>query len=143
VPNRRARDAIRLTKPVAGADLGFRRGSIYPWGNASPTCALANVAGCGGAAKPVGDNAIGASPFGLLDMIGNVEEWTADWYDADAYSLYAANDPLGPAAGTANVRRLGGHTDAAQHLRASARLPVTPPDAPLPYLGFRCARSAP
>ena len=69
----------------------------YPWGPEmcegwadSPTCKYANVeqeggTGCGEDGKestlPVGGRPKGASPFGALDMIGNVREWVADdWH---------------------------------------------------------------
>ena len=44
----------------------------------------------------VSDIPTARSPFGLLDTVGNVWEWTADWYDA-LYFRYAPDiDPLGP-----------------------------------------------
>lgn len=73
----------------------------------------------------------GATPEGLLHLIGNVAEWTATaWGDA------------APSAQLVNHRiTKGGHfASAPPALRAAAREPQ-PPDAQLPTLGFRCARS--
>ena len=56
---------------------------------------------------PVGSYLAGASPYGALDMAGNVMEWTADWYDQDYYVSSPANNPLGPAFGGAKVARGG------------------------------------
>ncbi len=57
-------------------------GYLYPWGNDAPTCDRANaqMPGCegGGDTKPVGSYPLGASPYGFLDMAGNVKEWTLD-----------------------------------------------------------------
>jgi formylglycine-generating enzyme required for sulfatase activity len=57
----------------------------YPWGNEVPTCALAHIEGrpgdpgCGtGTTAEVGSYPAGQSPYGVLDLAGNVAEWTMD-----------------------------------------------------------------
>ena len=54
---------------------------------------------------PVGSFPAGASPFGALDMVGNVAEWTADWYGP--YSAQPARNPTGPTEGTGHAIRGG------------------------------------
>ena len=45
--------------------------------------------------------------YGLYDMASNIQEWVADWYADDYYSVSATNNPLGPDAGLqCAVRRL-------------------------------------
>lgn len=58
---------------------------IYPWGNKAPTDELANLGKPGGTVKDVGNYPKGASPYGLLDMMGNVWEWTSSLYKPYEY----------------------------------------------------------
>jgi len=52
---------------------------IYPRGQTAD-CAHANYLGCGAALAPVGSYPSGASPYGAVDLSGNVTEWVKDWY---------------------------------------------------------------
>jgi len=52
-------------------------GRTWPWGNQEATCELANGSSdCVGDTNRVGSYPAGASPYGALDMAGNVDEWT-------------------------------------------------------------------
>ena len=92
----------------------------YPWGDAAPTCALANFHDngyCVGDTSAVGSYPAGASPYGALDMAGNVWEWVNDWYNGSYYSISPGSNPPGPATGSYRVLRGGGW-----NLRPIARL---------------------
>ncbi len=127
-------------------------GRRYPWGNVFDR----RVANHGRAAAqafdalddsdgyaelaPVGSFVWGKTNEGVYDLGGNVAEWVADWY-AEGYPDADAVEPRGPAIGTRRVVRGGSYRDGALELRAAARA-ASPPTVPLPWLGFRCARSA-
>lgn len=72
-------------------------GRTYPWGEGLD-CSKANHWGCTDpeSTTPVGQFSSGASPYGVLDMAGNVWEWVADWYNKDYYSLLIDRNPKGP-----------------------------------------------
>ena len=55
-------------------------GRIYPWGNNDPDENLLNYRTDSGDTAPVESFTQGASPYGALNMAGNVSEWVADWY---------------------------------------------------------------
>ena len=80
----------------------------YPWGDAAATCALANLCeGCVGDTSEVGSYPAGVSPYGALDMAGNVFEWTNDWYSKHYYSSSPYSNPPGPETGATKVLRGG------------------------------------
>ena len=114
---------------------------IYPWGNTSPDCTLAQYYGCPGETIEVGSLPAGVSPYAVVDMSGNVWEWVSDWYDSSYYSSSPSSNPTGPSSGPSRVIRGGSWGSAAANLRASYRFGFSPSDS-FVYVGFRCA-SAP
>ncbi|MEI6520039.1 MAG: formylglycine-generating enzyme family protein [bacterium] len=80
-------------------------GRIYPWGNKWDVAKCVNKQNSKGGTKPVGSILTGASPYGCLDMVGNVWEWCADWYADDYYKKSPLNNPTGPEKGESRVIR--------------------------------------
>ncbi len=114
-------------------------GRIYPWGNNWEATFL-NWEGSREKFRsiaPVGNYPEGASPSGVLDMVGNVWEWVADWYAGDYYSISPHENPLGPVNGFERVHRGGSWYDFEYNQRAANRDRNTPhfPDL---GIGFRC-----
>jgi formylglycine-generating enzyme required for sulfatase activity len=118
---------------------------VFPWGDEEPTCARANFLDCGGKTWAVGSAPAGASPAGVLDMAGNVSEWTADWMDGEYYRSHPMPaDPKGSAEGTQRVVRGGAFDEPAGVSRDALSVSTRashPPDVRLPSIGFRCAHS--
>jgi len=90
---------------------------------------------------PVGSYPGGASPYGALDMMGNVWEWVSDWYSESYYSVSPAQDPPGPRSGTQRAMRGGAWYDLG-FFRVTLRWRNEPDDR-YEDVGFRCALSAP
>jgi formylglycine-generating enzyme required for sulfatase activity len=79
----------------------------YPWGDQLPNCTLANLYPCVEDTSEVGSYPSGASPYGVLDMAGNVWEWVNDWWQSDYYSISPGSNPPGPEYGPSKVLRGG------------------------------------
>jgi formylglycine-generating enzyme required for sulfatase activity len=147
-------------------ELGARGtdGRPYPWGTAAPSAELASfqlepqgplssngvrmnakafTAGAseGPGTSPVDSHAAGASPFGLLNMAGNVWEWVEDAFGP--YPGGSVASPVRPTAGSGErVVRGGGFSSVnAAGLRTFDR-DSTDPHQRGRNLGFRCARDA-
>jgi formylglycine-generating enzyme required for sulfatase activity len=117
-------------------------GRIYPWGNEVPDARRANYATFAssvGDTTSAGNYPSGASPYGALDMAGNVWEWTADWYDAYYYARAPApgRNPTGPASGDYRVLRGGGCDRYGSNLRVASRRSYYPTGMD-DFVGFRC-----
>lgn len=86
--------------------------------------------------------------WGFYDPVGNVWQWTADWYAPDTFALDAAtrgetHNPTGPATGTHKVARGGSWWCSAStcHGFGLVTRGKTLPSAPFSNNGFRCARN--
>ena len=134
-------------------------GYLFPWGNDELQNNLANFCdeGCPGHSleytevgfndgylevAPVGSYPAGASPFGALDMAGNVLEWVADWYAVDYYSHSPYANPTGPDSGTKHIIRGGSWWSLRDGLRPAARASKEL-DYSSDMVGFRCAVDEP
>ena len=66
---------------AASVEPGGRK-RRYPWGDESPTPALANVGQRHFRPAPVGAYPAGVSPWGCHQMVGDVWEWTSSSFEA-------------------------------------------------------------
>ncbi|VTR91142.1 Sulphatase-modifying factor protein OS=Cyclobacterium marinum (strain ATCC 25205 / DSM 745) GN=Cycma_4680 PE=4 SV=1: FGE-sulfatase [Gemmata massiliana] len=149
------------------AARGKLAGKRYPWGDEKPTDdnPRANIwqgefphhnTERDGHARTAPVKSFPPNGYGLYDMAGNVWEWCADWYRADAYDRLAdrgtSADPQGPSDSwdpgepwaPKRVTRGGSflcHVSYCESYRPGARRGTTP-DTGMSHIGFRCVRSA-
>ena len=131
----------------------------YPWGDEEPDETRLNA--CGGecekwsatngdsrkpmysgddgfsATAPVGSFPKGAASHGVMDLAGNVWEWTSDWYAP--YTDAPAENPKGPAEGTQRVLRGGDFFGSNPDWARPAFRWKTDPETYNHAIGFRCA----
>jgi formylglycine-generating enzyme required for sulfatase activity len=91
---------------------------------------------------PVASYPDGISPFGAYDMVGNVWEWTADWFSSSYYEKSPEKNPQGPASGSAWVVRGGAWDSSAKSARVTRRFSQKP-GFYSGSLGFRCVFDSP
>ncbi len=119
-------------------------GRLYPWGDTPPNGNQASFGMAFSGTRPVGSYPDGISPYGVLDMIGNVRQWVFDIYSEYYYGdEFATINPQGPEeTETQNQHVLRGASflDAVHYTHLSMRfhhVPWSPGD----NRGFRCASS--
>jgi formylglycine-generating enzyme required for sulfatase activity len=117
---------------------------LFPWGDDDPNCSLANftfnASYCVMDTNQIGSYPSAASPYGLMDMAGNIYEWGYDWYSEDYYSSSPPVNPTGPDSGTHKVMRGGSWDNNDSSLRTAARNLYPPVGSD--RIGFRCAAPA-
>ncbi len=123
----------------------------FPWGNAIDH-SYANIAGSQkfGTGQKVGyydgskrgdfRTKNGASPYGAMDMAGNVMEWCQDWYSRGYYAVSAKKNPKGPERGAYRVLRGGAFFFEALDNRSYARSGGWPSLQAWRMVGFRVVR---
>ena len=122
-------------------------GRIYPWGNefnpaAGNFCDRYYEYDDGYSdTSPVGSFPLGASPYGVMDIAGNVIEWTSDWFSEDYYKDSPYKNPQGPQEGSMRTYRGGTFLCHFPYdVRTTDRYEWFPDDR-FEHYGFRCASS--
>lgn len=110
---------------------------IYPWGDKQPDNSLLNYNRVINDTTEIGNYPAGASPYGALDMAGNVWEWVDDWYDAYPGSTMSTSN-YGT---TYRVARGGAWNKNDFVVRSTIRSGYIPV-ATSYEVGFRCAMDA-
>ena len=117
-------------------------GRKYPWGGQWDGSKVIWSKNSGKKTHPV-DRSYNTqrSPFGAVDMSGNVLEWVAGWYAKDYYRNASERNPKGPASGIVRVVRGGSwYIIDPSYFRAAGRIRIQSADWIL-GLGFRCAKA--
>ncbi|MEZ4661172.1 MAG: SUMF1/EgtB/PvdO family nonheme iron enzyme [Caldilineaceae bacterium] len=106
----------------------------FPWPNDEPGDHGANLNS--NTTVAVGAFPESASPFGALDMSGNVEEWVADWYSPTYYAVSPPENPPGPAEGRFRIVR-GGSFYSNRAATRTAKRDRALPNSSFENVGFR------
>jgi formylglycine-generating enzyme required for sulfatase activity len=115
------------------------QGLIYPWGNEFNKN-FCNSNDCGlDRTSPIGIFPGGESPYGCMDMAGNVWEWCCDWFGEDYYKECTLKNPIGPLSGSLRVVRGSSWAHSAFRCRAAFRSSLSPAVRNA-YVGFRVVK---
>jgi formylglycine-generating enzyme required for sulfatase activity len=121
-------------------------GRLYPWGDAAPSDATCNWEGNATygrrSTSPVGSFPAGASPFGAFDMVGNVWQWSYDFYEPGVYERYKSGDLNFPENGQLRANRGGAMDESAAMIRCAGRS-ANGPGEKYVTLGFRVVLNPP
>ena len=115
-------------------------GRLFPWEKGKADGRTNQLGAEDGFATtaPVGSYPSGQSPYGVMDMAGNVWEWCSDWYDGKYYRKSPPKNPQGPEKGTARAYRGGAWNNTPYVLQSAGRGQALP-DKKDTSIGFRCA----
>ena len=111
----------------------------YPWGEEYDGTQSGTR---NGTYAPVGSKETDVSPFGALDMAGNLWEWCADWFGAKYYEAAPVRSPKGPDSGEFRSLRGCGWNFDPDTFRCSYRTRFSPQERSL-HIGFRVVRELP
>jgi iron(II)-dependent oxidoreductase len=138
LPSEAEWEQAAATTPLDAHGISGKR--IFPWGAGAPGDTHANLYAVSGDVAPVSAFSAGDSAWGCRQMLGNVWEWTADWFRAypgfecDPYKEYSE-----PWFGNHKVLRGGCFATSGDLLRTTWRNFYTP-DRRDVFAGFRtCA----
>jgi formylglycine-generating enzyme required for sulfatase activity len=122
-------------KAARGSD-----GRRYPWGNAAPDRTRAQFGARFNETAQVENFAAGASPYGVLGMVGNAWEWVSSAYRPYPYRADDGREDLTP--GPIRSTRGGGHDSPAEEITTTqrGRNLSRNPRAGHHNIGFRCAK---
>lgn len=118
---------------------GGEDGRTYPWGFGLPREYNVNVTKVPGDTELPNSYARGISIYGIADTIGNVSEWTADWYSDTAYEESEIEFPKGPETGTEKTVRGDSFETPLSSMNVMNRYSKDP-NAYSYDLGFRCVK---
>jgi len=114
-----------------------RDGRAYPWGDSWDSGKCVNSAS---SPQNAGSLPNSTSPYGVLDMTGNVLQWCLDWYDKTYYAYAPLHNPNGASRGVFRVLRGGSWVYAnPRYFRCAHRSNLLLPDVRYSVVGFRVA----